>query len=179
MDTWKIPLVIVALLFGVIVFWRVRPLILSGRREARDALRAAKERIESAQAGPERAEALCQAAELVLGGARGAGESAVGYYLRAMRADPTSANVVERAAAGLAKCPRALESLLWRGLAAAPWPPRRAAAEAALRHLVALYTGPLRQPARARSLEHALALLLLDAAAPPPDPAPPATPPAG
>ena len=47
--------------------------------------------------------------------------SALGFYLRTMRAHPASAEVVERAARTLSRRPRALESLLWRRLGAEGW----------------------------------------------------------
>jgi len=89
----------------------------------------------------------------------GAG-SAIGYYLRAMRVNPRSASLIERASKGLARRPRALESLLWRRLGAERWAGGgEAAARAALRQLKVLYAGPLRNPQRARAMEFALEAL--------------------
>ena len=86
--------------------------------------------------------------------------SARGYYQRAMRADPSNADIVERATKGLWKRPRALEGLLWRRLASEPWKGKASAAQrTALRSLVRLYDERLRQPLRARALEQALAAL--------------------
>jgi hypothetical protein len=82
-----------------------------------------------------------------------------------MRANPSSSEIVERAAKGLARRPHALESLLWRRLGAEPWTGNaRPAALAALRHLVGLYAGPLHHGTRARALEFALAALAPEAA---------------
>jgi hypothetical protein len=150
-------LVIAAVLFAALV-WRMRPALGPARSARRAALREAKRRIEAAKTPGERALALCDAGD-ACGKALGA-TSAVGYYLRAMRADPNSAALVGRAAAGLARRPHALESLLWRRLGAEPWNgASRAPAIVALRELAFLYEGPLRSRARARAIDFALAAL--------------------
>jgi selenocysteine lyase/cysteine desulfurase len=67
---------------------------------------------------------------------------------------------VTRSAKGLARKPRALESLLWRRLGAEPWlGGGEAAAKVALKELVRLYEGPLRSPSKARAMENALAVM--------------------
>jgi hypothetical protein len=72
-----------------------------------------------------------------------------------MRTNPRSESIVERACNGLARRPRALESLLWRRLGAEVWTGvGEASARRALRELGLLYAGPLRNPARARAMEH-------------------------
>jgi hypothetical protein len=154
----EVPLVLAAVLFAAFMAWRMRPALGPVRRADRSALRAAKQRIEAAKTPPERALALCDAGDAC---AKALGStSAVGYYLRAMRADPTSAALPERAAIGLAKRPHALESLLWRRLGAEPWDgASRAAAIVALRELAFLYEGPLRSRAKARAIDFALAAL--------------------
>ncbi len=82
-------------------------------------------------------------------------------YLRAMKADPTSVELVERTAAGLARRPRNLEAVLWRRLAASPWSDdTRVATLAALDHLSRLYQGPLHDSLRARALDHARKALM-------------------
>ena len=154
-----IPLTIAAGIFFVFVVWRVRPLVLwsswkTERRGAARALREAQERIAAAPDGPARARALCDAADIMTRRVRGRA-SAAGLYLRACRADPTSADVVRRAVAGLSRRPRALESLLWRHLAAARWAESAGGTAAALDALRVLYEGPLRNAVRARALANA------------------------
>jgi hypothetical protein len=118
-------------------------------------------RIESATDERTRALALCDAADILAKTIAGT-ENATTLYLRAIRTDPDSAEIVKRAAAGLAARPHALESLLWRRLGASPWtgPPNEAVC-AALDALSVLYRGRLKNGARARSLEHARDALAL------------------
>jgi hypothetical protein len=115
----------------------------------------ARARIANARDGSSRALALCEVADLMaktIGGA----PSALGLYLRALRSDPRSTEIVRRTAAGLATRPRQLESLLWRHLAIAPWSAEsREAVGASLEALRALYEGPLRNGTRARALANA------------------------
>jgi hypothetical protein len=155
---YELPLVLAAVLFASFMVWRMRPAMGPARGAGRAALRAAKARIDAATSPKERALALCDAGDacaMSLGAT-----SAVGYYLRAMRADPTSATLVERAARGLLRRPHSLESLLWRRLGAEPWSgASREAALVALRELAVLYDGPLRNRARGRAIDHALAVL--------------------
>jgi hypothetical protein len=156
--TPELPLVLVAVLFAGFMVWRMRPTFHRTRGEGRTLLRAAQRRIEVAATPGDRARALCDAGDACAASLRSA--SAVGYYLRAMRTDPTSSILVERAAAALEKRPHALESLLWRRLGAEPWSgTSRSAAATALRELAFLYEGPLRNRARARALDFALAAL--------------------
>jgi hypothetical protein len=145
------PLVIAAAAFLVVLLWRVRPQLGWGPDSGaiRQSLRDAKARVEAATTDPDRAIALCEAAELLAPG------SAQGYYLRAVRAAPASTEVIARVVAGLGKRPRLLESVLWRHLASTPWTDARDAALASLTALVALYDGPLRDPTSARALRHA------------------------
>ena len=147
--TWNVPLVVATFVFFAFLLWRLRP--CHGRRRAGRgkgaALRAAKQRVEAAKSDEERALALCDAGDAAAGGLAGS-DSAVGYYLRAMRTNPRSAELVARAAQGLARRPRALESLLWRRLGAEPWSGGgEAAARAALDELARLYAGPLQERA--------------------------------
>jgi hypothetical protein len=154
---WQLPLVVAATLFGGFMIWRSRPALREPRTSAatRGALREAKKRIEEATTAQGRALALCDAGDACAASFRTT--SAIGYYLRAMRADPTSSALIQRAATGLGRRPHALESLLWRRLGAEPWSgPSRGAAVTALRELADLYDGPLRNRARARALDHAL-----------------------
>jgi hypothetical protein len=157
---WNLPLVVASAVFVAFLAWKLRPAWGAGGGPAkRAAIRAAKQKVESAKSDAERALALCEAGDAVASGLAG-GESAVGYYLRAMRTSPQSADLVARAAKGLARKPRALESLLWRRLGAEPWRGGgEAAARAALDELARLYAGPLRNAPRARAIENAKALL--------------------
>jgi hypothetical protein len=157
MQDWSIPLSLSTAAFLAWVIWSVRPAIgwRRRRRVPRMALSEARARIESARDPRDRALALCEAADLRAKTIAGAA-SATGLYLRAMRSDPLSAEIVNRAAAGLASRPRTLESLLWRHLAIGPWPhPAREAVRASLGHLCRLYEGPLRHANRARALANA------------------------
>jgi hypothetical protein len=153
-----IPLLLSAGIFFVLTVWRFRPLFFlsawSTKRGGADALREIQARIAAAADGRARAMALCDAADIVAKRAAGKA-SATGLYLRAMRADPTSADVVARAVSGLARHPRALESLLWRYLATVGWNDSATATATALDALRALYEGPLRNALRARALANA------------------------
>jgi hypothetical protein len=151
MQEWSLPLILATTAFLVVLLWRIRPLVPGQRRSAsREAIREARARIEAAGTDRERALALCDAADLMRAG------SAKGLYLRAMRADPRSPQIVARAVGRLADRPRTLESILWRHLAVAtPWTETREATWAALDALRALYEGPLRNPTRARAMANA------------------------
>jgi hypothetical protein len=156
--TPELPLVVMAALFAGFMVWRMRPALGRPPGVGRVALRTAKERLKSATTPHERALSLCDAGDACAASLRTT--SAVGYYLRAMRTDPTSSALVERAAVALERRPHALESLLWRRLGAEPWSGiSRGAAVMALRELAFLYEGPLRNRARARALDFALAAL--------------------
>jgi hypothetical protein len=153
----NLPLVIAAGVFVAFLLWRLRPVFPGGKRDGTlAALREAKKRLEAAKDDKTRALALADAGDACARSlARTTG--AVGYYLRAMRADPSSAELVDRAAHALTRRPYALESLLWRRLGAEPWSgDKRQAAQAALRHLAKIYNGPLRSRVKARAIEHAL-----------------------
>jgi hypothetical protein len=150
--TWNAPLVVATVVFFAFLLWKLRPAMGGGGPRAKAvALRAAKERVDAAKTDDERALALCDAGDAAAAGLTGS-ESAIGYYLRAMRARPQSAELVTRAAKGLA-----------RRLGAAPGKGGgEAAARAAIDELARLYAGPLksaRNGARARAMENARALL--------------------
>ncbi|MDP9035789.1 MAG: hypothetical protein M3O50_13390 [Myxococcota bacterium] len=156
-----VPLLVAITAFLIVLLWRVRPVIPWGRRRSasREAFRTALRRVEAARTDADRARALCDTADVMAKQMRRAG-NATGLYMRAVRADPTSVDVVERAALGLAGRPRALESLLWRHLAITPWGIRRESTRVALEALQRLYEGPLRSAVRARALAHARDTLL-------------------
>jgi hypothetical protein len=121
----------------------------------REAMREARGRIEAAPTPQARALALCDAADLMTGTFRGSA-NASGLYLRAMRTDPRSPAIITRAVAGLQARPHALESLLWRHLAQAPWTSEsRDATRTVLDALRVLYERPLRNSIRARALGNA------------------------
>jgi hypothetical protein len=154
----RIWLLLSSAIFAAFLLFRMRPALRSGKTPGavRAALRDAKARVASATTDVERADALADAGDACAQSLARA-TSAVGFYLRAMRADPTSATIVVRASAALARRPHALEALLWRRLGADDWSEtRRDAALAAVRSLAALYSGPLHNRSRARALEHAL-----------------------
>ncbi len=113
-------------------------------------VRDAHERIDGAPNDVERAKALCEAAELLAPG------SAKGLFLRAIRADPASSEVIERVVAGLGRRPRVLESILWRHLAASPWGETKGATKVTLGALASLYEGPLKNATRAMALRNAI-----------------------
>jgi hypothetical protein len=158
--TWNLPLVITAGVFVLFLLYRLRPAMQGTRRGgAGVALREAKKRIEDAKGDAARALALADAGDAC---AQSVGRTtgAVGYYLRAMRTNPESAALVERAGVALARRPHALESLLWRRLGAEAWTgTRELAARAALAQLAHLYDGPLKNRVRARAIENALAAI--------------------
>jgi hypothetical protein len=153
---WSTPLVLAAAAFLAVLLWRVRPLVpglpgLPGRRlgASRQAMLDAQARVEAAANDRDRAQALCDAADLMNPG------SAKGLYLRALRADPGSPEVIARAVAAFAKRPRMLEGLLWRHLGGAAWRTTPAATGAALEALRVLYEGPLRSNTRAKAMANA------------------------
>ena len=156
---WQIPLVVMAAVFGAFLMFKFRPSFSRPSRQGGATLREAKARIETATTDDARAAALCDAAD-ICALSLGRGTAAIGYYLRAMRIQPGDASIIERAAIGFARRPRALEALLWRRLGADAWVGSgRDAARAAATQLAHLYAGPLRSPSRARALEHAASLL--------------------
>ena len=151
-----VPLIVAAGSFLAVLVWRVRPLVdwTASRRTSRKALAEARARAESAHDEKERARALCDAADLLAAHAHSRGD-ATGFYARAIKLDPTSAEIVGRAIAGLTRKPRALELVLWRHLASSPWRPSTEATRASLDGLRALYEGPLHSAIRARALQNA------------------------
>ncbi|HZU85719.1 MAG TPA: hypothetical protein VE987_22485 [Polyangiaceae bacterium] len=149
-----VPLIVAAGAFLAGIVWRVRPAVRTRRRVSREAWRQAQARIEEAPDGPARARALCDAADLAAAQVRGGGRASA-LYLRAIRSDPGSVEVVARAVAALGRRPHGLETLLWRRLALIPWEQSREATRASLDALRSLYEGPLRSGVRARAIAHA------------------------
>lgn len=155
MTPQTIALVAVAVAFGLIVLWRVRP-ALGGRQNGsfRKAVRKAQGRVEAAKDDASKALALCDAAD-ACALAFGRSSAAVSYYLRAARLQPAAKEVLERALTGLASKPRALESYLWRRLGSDPWSEAtKSTHTTALRALGALYDTRLRNHPRAKALAH-------------------------
>jgi hypothetical protein len=151
MEGSTLPLVVAAGVFLAVLVWRVRPAIGIGRRPgaSREALRACMARVEAAKDEHERALALCDAADLLAHG------RARGLYLRALRADPASTEIVARTVKGLAKRPRALDAVLWRHLSQGEWTAAREATVACLEALRVVNEGPLRKTVRARFFANA------------------------
>lgn len=161
---WQVPLAIATLAFLAFIIWQVRPSFRGGGAPPRQALAAARAKVDAAKDDAERASALCDAGD-AYATQLGRGGAAAAYYLRAMRCDPKSAALVERAAKGLSRRPRVLENVLWRRLGADPWSAEtRAATVAAVRELEHLYHRRLKSPPRARALAHFVHVLAPDEA---------------
>ena len=155
---WQVPLLVSAVMFAAFLVFRMRPAVTPRGRASAAALVEARKRIEAATDDSSRASALADAADACA--LLGRTTSASGYYLRALRSDPGSARIVERAAMGLAKRPSALEHLMWRHLGSHPWVgDTREAALACLRVLARIYAKTRRHDVRAQALENALAAL--------------------
>ncbi|WP_437602234.1 hypothetical protein WMF28_11450 [Sorangium sp. So ce590] len=146
---WRHVLAGVAALFILFLMVKMRP-----ARRRRDALsaevQAARERARRATTPRERAEALCDAGVQAMRSGRRV-TAAVGFFVRAMRADPASARVIELASGALARRrPRLLEKILWRRLAVLRWDgEHRDAARAVAVALEALYRREIRDRSRA------------------------------
>lgn len=122
-----------------------------GLKDARDRLAAAKD-------DHERSLALCDAADACA--SLGRTGASIAYWLRAMRIEPNSVEIVERAATSLARRPGAIEKVMWRKLADTPWTGEgKKAAAAALKALSSAYSHKPKFHPRARALGHALELL--------------------
>jgi hypothetical protein len=168
MASWQTWVVAgIAVVFTGFLVWRYRPsfamtepLLRSyGLRRRHSApvdakIREALERARGAGSPRERAEALTAAAEAAALAPDGI-TSAIGFYLRAMRADVTLAAPIQGIAALLApERPELLEHVLWRRLAHLDMSDQgRAAAQSTLDALIALYAGELRHRDRARALK--------------------------
>ncbi len=151
---WHTPLLVSAIAFAAFMVFRFRPVLSGPGRASAALLKAAKQRILSAKDEASRGNALADAADAC---ARlGRFRAAVSYYLRALRANPTSHELAYRAAEGLARRPAALEKVMWRQLANTHFADSREAAVIALRALVTSYSRRPRFHARARALENVL-----------------------
>jgi hypothetical protein len=172
---WQIPLVVSAVVFAGFMLWRMRPSLGARGGTVRAALRSANARLEKATTDADRALALADAGD-VCARAIGRSGSAVNYYLRAMRADPASLEVVTRAAASLDRRPRALEALMWRRLGE-PWSDgSELANHAALLTLLGVYDRKAKTRPKARAIGNLLHAMGVDIPVDRPDAA--VTPPA-
>jgi hypothetical protein len=167
--TWQQLLVVgAAVLFTGFLLWKYKPSWPRARRRARSATKveprdaasvakaveAARERARGAKTSRERAEALTEAARAAAVSSETV-NSAIGFYLRAMRADPTLLDPVRGITELLRKeRPELLESVLWRRLANLSWSGETAeAAKCAAEELVGLYKRELRNRDRARAVQ--------------------------
>lgn len=166
--SWQNYLVVgAALSFMGFLLWKYRPTLPGsaprlawygwrGRRahpidaKIKEALAQAR----SAGTPRERAAALVVAAEVASRAPDGL-TSAMGFYLRAMRADPTDCEPVRGISALLAtERPELLETVLWRRLSHLSWSgDATTAVKCTVDALVALYHRDLRHRDRARALE--------------------------
>jgi tetratricopeptide (TPR) repeat protein len=161
MTDWQIPLLVSTGVFAAYLVFKFRPAVGKRGRATAVALKGATARIEAARDDAARAEALADAADACLHLGRTNG--AVGYYLRALRTDPSSKIIVERAATAFARRPMALEKLLWRHLGGGGWTSDaggREAAIASLRALAEIYGRRPRTQVRGRALAHVLEALV-------------------
>jgi hypothetical protein len=168
LGSWQGLIVVgIAVVFMVFLVWRYRPSLAMAEPWARsygfrrrhsaavDAkIREALERARHATTPRERAEALVAAAEAAALAPDGI-TSAMGFYLRAMRADVTFCAPVEGISTLLAaERPELLEHVLWRRLAHLDWSDEPSAgAKCTLDALIALYEGDLHLKDRARALK--------------------------
>jgi len=157
---WQIPLLISALAFFAFLVFRVMPWGGEGKHGAPKEARAALARAEQAKTDAERALALADAAS-ASAKVLGRGGSAAALFLRAMKADPCSVAIVERAASDLSRKRRSLEHLLWRRLAQEPFRREsRDANMAALTALSKLYANsPPKLRLRGAAIDHMLSAL--------------------
>jgi hypothetical protein len=117
-------------------------------------IKEALERARAAKSPRDRSEALLSAAEAAALAPDGT-TSAIGFYLRAMRADVTHDVPVRGIATLLApERPELLEHILWRRLSRLDGSDNGGVAvKSTLQALVALYQGELRHKERARALK--------------------------
>lgn len=152
-----IPLLVSAIAFAAFMVFRFRPVVSGDGRATAALLKAAKQRILAATDDVSRGSALADAADACA--KLGRFRAAVSYYLRALRANPSSHELAHRAAEGLARRPAALEKVMWRHLASTRFEDSREAAVIALRALVTSYSRRPRFHPRARALENVLEAL--------------------
>jgi hypothetical protein len=144
----RIVLVAAVGLFALYLLLQFRP--RQHQRKALDgSIREARTRAYAAKTPEERARALADAGEASAKAQRWV--ASAGFFLRAMRADPHSVEVVTRAAESLRTRPRKAEQLLWRRLGALGEGEIDRPVQAAVAGALAdLYERPLRDRAKAR-----------------------------
>jgi len=167
--SWQQLLVVgAAVLFAAFLLWKYKPRWrlprirrgTSGKHDVRDAafvadaIKAAREKAHGAKSARARAEALTEAAKAATLSADGM-TSAMGFYLRAMRADPTFCDPVHGVAELLRReRPELLETVLWRRLSHLRWTGETAGAvKCAAEELVSLYKRELRNRDRAKVMQ--------------------------
>jgi hypothetical protein len=115
MTPTQIAIAAAAALFLVYLLVQVRPLRPKGTPATNGKIAEAKKRARTAKSPEARAAALADAGEAAVRG--GHVRAAAGLFLRALRADPRSVEVVRRVSAALASRPALLEGLLLRRVA--------------------------------------------------------------
>jgi hypothetical protein len=162
----KILVLATALVFAGYLLWKFRPrLPLFPFRKARRSVRPSPEALEgqvregrekarAAKTPRDRATSLFLAAEAAARVEDGV-TSAMGLYLRAMRADATFCDPVRGIATLLrSERPELLETVLWRRLANVPLSADTAAAvRCTMEELISLYRRELRHRDRAKALQ--------------------------
>ena len=149
MVVWQAVLAGAALLFLGYLLVRMRPSGGSARGALSAEVRAARDRARKATDPRERAEAYCRAGNLALENG-GRPTAAAGFFLRAIKADPTWAGAIEQVVAAFSRRrPRLLEKMLWRRLGNTTWDAaHRPALRAAALGLERVYQGRLRDGAK-------------------------------
>jgi hypothetical protein len=148
-------IVVTAAAFLLFLLWKYRPAFgRAVRRPADGDVRAARERARLANSPREKSEAFVLAAQAAAGGPDGL-TAALGYYVRAMRADPTASEPVLGLCDLLGrKRPELLESVLWHRLSILGWSGDTAgAARCAAQSLAQLYARRLKHRDRAAVIE--------------------------
>jgi hypothetical protein len=134
---WRVALTVAAVGFLLFLVIKMRPV---ARRPAglSATVKAARARAHAATNTAERIKALCDAGTAAA--QLGRWTASAGFFLRAMRQDPTNVATVEAMTDALAeRRPRLCEKILWRTLARMPWDAgHRPAAAAAARSLAGI-----------------------------------------
>jgi hypothetical protein len=150
--TWRHALVGAAVLFVIFLLAKMRPSV-GGRSQLSADVRAARDRAHAATTPEARGTAYADAGEAAA--KQGRWTASAGFFLRAMLAVPTSAELVERTARALeARRPRLLEKMFWRRLAQLPWDDAHAPALGSVASTLGrAYRGKLHDKTRAAVLE--------------------------
>lgn len=159
MNGQSIALLSVIALFFLYLAWRFLQVRSGRRRHAGPALAAVRAKVREARGATEpsvRAQRFVEAGDLAQRGLRDLGLAAA-YYLRALRADPGSAQAIEALRGSLSGTTRASsrrrERVYWRLLSRIPPDgPTRAAWLEVWKALAELYGRGYRSPVRARAI---------------------------